>query len=81
MSALQLQTSSRIIDAMGAMINDAPKVDQVINYIIKLRNEVEPCQFSVDEMRQILAEGTAASRRGEGKSHAQFAKEVESWLK
>jgi len=79
MSALQLQTSSRIVEAMGSMIYDAPMVNQVINYIITLRNEVEPCQFSVGEMRQILADGTAAARRGEGKPHAQFAKEVESW--
>lgn len=49
MSALQLQTSSRIIDAMGAMINDQQKVDQVIGFIAYLGSMPEQTPLITQE--------------------------------
>lgn len=79
MSALQLQTSSRIIDAMGAMIYDHQKVDQVIGFIIKLKDGIAPCQYTDDEMRMLLKQATEQTQEGQWISHEEMKKEVLSW--
>ena len=45
-----------------------------------LTRVVAPCQFSKEEMRDMLAESTAEARRGMGTSHEDFKREMESWL-
>ncbi|MCQ2310255.1 MAG: hypothetical protein MJZ64_00685 [Paludibacteraceae bacterium] len=79
MSALQLQTSSRIIEAMGPMIHDRQKVDQVIGFIIKLKNGFAPCQYTDDEMRMLLKEATEQTQKGQWITHEEMKKEVLSW--
>ncbi len=49
MSALQLQTSSRIIEAMGSMINDKQKVNQVIGFIAYLGSMPEQTPLITQE--------------------------------
>ena len=39
-----------------------------------------PCQFSIEEMRDILAQSAAEARTEGGISHADFKREVASWL-
>jgi hypothetical protein len=45
-----------------------------------LTRVVAPCQFSKEEMRDMLAESTAEARRGMGTSHEDFKREMASWL-
>lgn len=45
-----------------------------------LTRVVAPCQFSKEEMRDMLAESTAEARRGMGTSHEDFKQEMASWL-
>jgi len=45
-----------------------------------LTRVVAPCQFSKKEMRDMLAESTAETRRGMGTSHEEFKREMASWL-
>ena len=45
-----------------------------------LTRVVAPCQFSKEEMRDMLAESTAEARRGMGTSHEDFKREMAAWL-
>ena len=79
MSALQLQTCERFIHAMGPMIYNPMQVERVLNYITSLQTEA-PCQFSYDEMNNILASGIVQTRQGAGVSHEELKKVTTSWL-
>lgn len=47
---------------------------------ITLELTQDPCQFSVDEMRAILAQSAEEARTIGGTAHADFKNEVASWL-
>ena len=50
MSAAQAIASSRFLSAMGPMIEDEQKMNRVLNYIVSLREDGAPCQFSTEEI-------------------------------
>ena len=50
MSAAQALASSRFLTAMGSMVEDEAKMSNVIRYIISLRNNDIPCQFTDEEI-------------------------------
>ena len=50
MSAAQAIASSRFLTAMGPMIKDEQKMNTVLSYIISLRADNAPCQFSEQEI-------------------------------
>lgn len=79
MSAYQLQTCERFIHAMGPMIYNPMQVERVMNYIHALQADA-PCQFSEEEMTDILASGIAQTRQGAGVSHENLKKVTSSWL-
>ncbi len=79
MSALQLQACEQFIHAMGPMIYNPTQVERVMSYITSLQAEA-PCQFSHDEMNNILASGIAQTRQGAGISHEELKKVTTSWL-
>ncbi|GEM_PF-4562262 len=56
MSALQLQTGSRIAEAMGWMINDDNMVSNVIDYITALKNKYPTISKAYLEANTISAE-------------------------
>lgn len=56
MSAAQLQTGTRILEAMGPMINDSRKVDQVIGFIIKLKEDYPTLSKAYLDANTISAE-------------------------
>ena len=63
MSAAQVIASKKFLEAMGPMIHDRQKVDQVIGFIIKLKNGFAPCQYTDDEMRMLLKEATEQTQK------------------
>lgn len=80
MSATQAIASSRFIDAMGPMINDEPKFTAVINYILTLREQSAPCQFSEAAICQFAEKAENESNLGLGMmSHQDFLKEIATW--
>ena len=73
MSAAQAIASSRFLTAMGPMIEDEKKMNSVLSYIISLRADNTPCQFSeqeivafADKAEQEYAEGVGMT------SHSDF---------
>ena len=81
MSTVQAMVSDRLLYAMGSMVEDERKVSAVIRYINALRDEQAPCQFSENEMREILAQATLDVRAGKGTLHDDFKREMASWLR
>ena len=79
MSAFQLQTCERFIHAMGPMIYNPMQVALVMNYIASLQKDA-PCQFSHDEMSNILASGIAQTQQGAGIAHEELKNVTKSWL-
>ncbi|MCQ2324336.1 MAG: hypothetical protein MJZ53_05755 [Paludibacteraceae bacterium] len=79
MSALQLQTCERFVHAMGPMIYNPQQVERVIKYIVSLQAEA-PCQFSHEEMHEILAAGISQTKQGAGISHEELKNVTTSWL-
>ena len=54
-----------------------------LNLQLRPVSEIEdqaPCRFSQSEMRDILAQSTIEARKGEGTLHADFKREMASWL-
>lgn len=79
MSAVQLSACEQIVNAMGPMIYNPSRVQMVLHYIYNLQSEA-PCQFSEEEMQQIVASGTQDALAGKGMSHAELKKMTASWL-
>ena len=80
MSAEQAIASSRILTAMGPMIKDEQKMNTVLNYIISLRADNAPCQFSEQEIVAFADKAEQEYAAGVGMmSHSDFMQEVATW--
>lgn len=80
MSAAQAIASSRFLMAMGPMIEDEQKMNTVLNYIISLRADNAPCQFSEQEIVAFADKAEQEYAAGVGMmSHSDFMQEVATW--
>jgi len=80
MSAAQAIASSRFLTAMGPMIKDEQKMNTVLNYIISLRADNAPCQFSEQEIVAFADKAEQEYAAGMGMmSHSDFMQEVATW--
>lgn len=80
MSAEQAIASSRILTAMGPMIKDEQKMNTVLNYIISLRADNAPCQFTEQEIVAFADKAEQEYAAGVGMmSHSDFMLEVATW--
>lgn len=62
------------------MINDSNQMNTVINYILSLREQTAPCQFSEKEICQFAEEAENECLVGKGMmSHQDFMKEIATW--
>jgi len=80
MSAVQMLASEQFINAMGPMVADKKSMNQVMAYIALLRHQVEPCMYTHEEMRDIIAASIADVHAGKGTTHADLKKEIAQWL-
>ena len=77
MSAAQAIASSRFLAAMGPMIKDEQKMNTVLNYIISLRADNAPCQFTEQEIVAFADKAEQEYAAGVGMmSHSDFMQEV-----
>ena len=80
MSAAQAIASSRFLTAMGPMIEDEQKMNTVMNYIISLRADNAPCQFTEQEIVAFADKAEQEYAAGVGMmSHSDFMQEVATW--
>ncbi len=80
MSSAQAIASSRFLTAMGPMIKDEKKMNTVLNYIISLRADDAPCQFSEQEVLAFADKAEHEYAAGTGMmSHSDFMQEVATW--
>ena len=80
MSAAQAIASSRFLTAMGQMIEDEKKMNTVLNYIISLRADDKPCQFTEQEIVAFADKAEQEYAAGVGMiSHSDFMQEVATW--
>ena len=80
MSAAQAIASSRFLAAMGPMIKDEQKMNTVLNYIISLRADNAPCQFTEQEIVAFADKAEQEYVTGVGMmSHSDFMQEVATW--
>lgn len=80
MSSAQAIASSRFLTAMGPMIKDEKKMNTVLNYIISLRADDAPCQFSEQEVLAFADKAEYEYAAGTGMmSHSDFMQEVATW--
>ena len=80
MSAAQAIASSRFLTAMGPMIEDEKKMNRVLNYIVSLREDGAPCQFSTEEIIAFANKAEREYAEGLGMmSHSDFMQEVATW--
>jgi hypothetical protein len=80
MSAAQAIASSRFLTAMGPMIKDEQKMNTVLNYIISLRADNAPCQFTEQEIVAFADKAEQEYVTGVGMmSHSDFMQEVATW--
>lgn len=80
MSAAQAIASERFLAAMGPMIKDEQKMNTVLNYIISLRADNAPCQFSEQEIVAFADKAEQEYAAGVGMmSHSDFMQEVATW--
>ena len=80
MSAEQAIASSRFLTAMGPMIKDEQKMNTVLNYIISLRADNAPCQFTEQEIVAFADKAEQEYAAGVGMmSHSDFMQEVATW--
>ncbi len=80
MSAAQAIASERFLAAMGPMIEDEQKMNTVLNYIISLRADNAPCQFSEQEIVAFADKAEQEYAAGMGMmSHSDFMQEVATW--
>ncbi|MBO6306310.1 MAG: hypothetical protein J6M55_02260 [Paludibacteraceae bacterium] len=65
---------------MGPMIKDEQKMNTVLNYIISLRADNAPCQFSEQEIVAFADKAEQEYAAGVGMmSHSDFMQEVATW--
>ncbi len=80
MSAVEAIASSRFLNAMGPMIKDEKKMTNVLRYIISLRTDDAPCQFSDREIMAFADKAEQEYATGIGMmSHSDFMQEVATW--
>ena len=80
MSAAQAIAIERFLAAMGPMIKDEQKMNTVLNYIISLRADNAPCQFSEQEIEAFADKAEQEYAAGVGMmSHSDFMQEVATW--
>lgn len=80
MSAEQAIASSRFLTAMGPMIKDEKQMNTVLSYIISLRANNAPCQFSEQEIMAFADKAEHEYATGTGMmSHSDFMQEVATW--
>ena len=80
MSAEQAIASSRFLTAMGPMIKNEQKMNTVLNYIISLRADNAPCQFTEQEIVAFADKAEQEYVTGVGMmSHSDFMQEVATW--
>jgi hypothetical protein len=80
MSAVEAIASSRFLTAMGPMIKDEKKMNSVLSYIIALRADKAPCQFTEQEIVAFADKAEKEYAAGAGMmSHADFMQEVATW--
>ena len=80
MSAAQAIASSRFLTAMGPMIKDEKMMNTVLSYIISLRGDNTPCQFSEQEIVAFADKAEQEYEAGVGMmSHSDFMQEVATW--
>lgn len=80
MSAAQAIASSRFLTAMGPMIEDEQKMNIVLNYIISLRADEAPCQFTEQDIIAFADKAEQEYATGAGMmSHSNFMQEVATW--
>jgi hypothetical protein len=80
MSVAQAIASSRFLTAMGPMIKDEQKMNTVLSYIISLRADNAPCQFSEQEIVAFADKAEQEYVTGVGMmSHSDFMQEVATW--
>lgn len=80
MSAAQAIASSRFLNAMGPMMKDEQKMKSVLSYIISLRGDDAPCQFSEKEIVALADKAEQEFAAGTGMtSHSDFMQEVATW--
>lgn len=59
MSTAQLQATERFLEAMGPMVNDEKKMQQVIFFINSMRKEQVLPQMSFEELEECVPLGVA----------------------
>ena len=80
MSAAQAIASSRFLTAMGEMIEDEKKMNSVLSYIISLRADNAPCQFTEQDIVHFADKAELEYAAGMGMmSHSDFMQEVATW--
>ncbi|MBR6116088.1 MAG: hypothetical protein IKP93_01270 [Paludibacteraceae bacterium] len=80
MSTAQAIASSRFLTAMGPMIKDEKKMNTVLSYIISLREDNAPCQFTEQEILAFADKAEQEYEAGVGMmSHSDFIQEVATW--
>ncbi|MBR3408090.1 MAG: hypothetical protein IKG86_04535 [Paludibacteraceae bacterium] len=80
MSTAQAIASSRFLTAMGPMIKDEKKMNTVLSYIISLREDNAPCQFTEQEILAFANKAEQEYEAGVGMmSHSDFIQEVATW--
>ena len=80
MSAAQAIASSRFLTAMGPMIEDEQKMNTVLSYIISLRADGTPCQFTEQEIVAFADKAEQEYAAGVGMmSHSDFVQEIATW--
>ena len=80
MSTMQAIASSRFLTAMGPMISDESKMSKVLSYIVSLRANDVPCQFSESEIVAFADKAEQEYATGTGMmTHDDFLREVATW--
>lgn len=80
MSTAQAIASSRFLTAMGPMIKDEKKMNTVLSYIISLREDNAPCQFTEQEILAFANKAEQEYEAGVGMmSHSDFIQEDATW--
>ena len=80
MSAAQAIASDQFLTAMGPMIEDEKKMNTVLSYIISLRTDGSPCQFTQQDIVALADKAEREYADGSGMmSHSDFMQEVATW--
>lgn len=74
MSTAQLQATERFLEAMGPMVNDEKKMQQVIFFINSMRNEQVLPRMSFEELEECMPLDVAFDKL-RGKAREYYAAE------